>query len=66
MGTMVKYSGETYNGLWENDQKHGKGTLWTSSQSKFVGRFKHNKKDGKFKTYFPDGTITSGIWVDDA
>lgn len=65
-GTMIKSSGETYYGQWENDKKNGKGTLWSQSQTKFIGRFKNNRKEGKGKMYFPDGTMTSGIWIDDA
>lgn len=45
--------------------KHGKGTLWTKSQTKFVGHWDRGKRVGSGKTFFSDGSVTKGMWVDD-
>ena len=54
VGSTTDTNGNTYEGRWENGQKHGQGTLVFASGAKYVGGWKYNKRNGK-------GTYTYGL-----
>lgn len=53
-----------YEGEWEKDKKHGRGTYRHQNSSKYEGNWKMGKKDGFGVFYFPDGERYEGIIID--
>jgi hypothetical protein len=46
-GSAFYKKGEKYEGMWMLDRWEGLGTLWSPNNSKYVGSFKGDKKNGK-------------------
>ena len=53
---------DRYKGEWRNDLREGEGVLISASNSKFVGRFKQDKKHGKGCYVKSDGTVFEEVW----
>ncbi|KRX10097.1 Protein kinase-like domain [Pseudocohnilembus persalinus] len=53
-----------YLGHFENDLKHGQGTLYFTNGEFFQGQFYHNKIDGNGIFYTYRGNIIKGKWKD--
>lgn len=43
---MIYNNGRVYEGIWENDFKHGKGYERFSNSSKYEGNFMNGKPEG--------------------
>ena len=41
------YENGTYEGMWENDKKHGKGKYTFKNGDIYIGEFKYNEISGK-------------------
>ena len=42
--------------------KHGQGTLWSASGTKYVGQFLNDQKHGQGQIFFSDGSINLEEW----
>ena len=42
--------------------KDGKGTLISADGSKYIGRFKQDKKHGQGEMQFPNGQVYEEVW----
>jgi hypothetical protein len=59
-------SANTYEGEFENDRKHGKGTfIWGASGNKYEGNFKDDNRHGFGIYTWLDGIKYIGYWEDD-
>ena len=61
-GKMTYNSGNTYNGFFKNNKRHGKGTYTWTNGNKYVGQWKDNKENGKGIKTYKNGKIEKGIW----
>lgn len=52
---------KNYEGEWFIDEKYGKGTEYYNN-GKYVGEFRHNKREGKGVYYWNDGDRYDGEW----
>lgn len=50
----------TYKGEFQNDVRHGFGTVTWSSGGRYDGYFKDNLRDGEGKMIYNDGTTYEG------
>ena len=53
-------SGETYSGDWDEDRRHGHGTLTTAGGDVYEGAFVWDKKHGRGKARFANGDTYEG------
>lgn len=61
-GKCVKPSGNTYEGEWKNDRRHGKGVEWYSDGSTYKGNFVDGRKHGLGIYRNPEGGSYEGKW----
>ncbi|CAJ1388215.1 unnamed protein product [Effrenium voratum] len=55
----------TYDGPWQNGQKHGYGVLMGKDGAKYSGQFQNDKKEGEGVYHYPSGAKYTGQWVND-
>jgi hypothetical protein len=63
-GKMDYASGDSYTGIWVDDNRTGHGVYTWPSGNRYEGQFKDNKKHGKGKMDFSDGNKYIGDWID--
>ena len=68
-GTWTQMNGATYVGQFVNGLREGFGTFTWSSQgpesgSVYEGEYKNNRRNGKGKRTYGDGSILEGDWKD--
>eukprot|EP00162_Nutomonas_longa_P013400 comp21557_c0_seq1/m.47237 comp21557_c0_seq1/g.47237 ORF comp21557_c0_seq1/g.47237 comp21557_c0_seq1/m.47237 type:complete len:786 (+) comp21557_c0_seq1:92-2449(+) len=56
---------ERYTGEWENDVRHGEGTMEFADGSKYVGTWHHDKRHGKGEYTWPNGDRYVGGYAAD-
>jgi hypothetical protein len=54
--------GERFKGQWKHDVREGKGTLWSSTSTKYVGNFRQDKKHGQGVITTSKGTVYKEEW----
>ena len=63
-GTFCDTQGSLYEGMWKEDQQHGKGTeYWDYYKIKYEGDFVDGKKTGQ-GTFTCEGSTYSGEFID--
>ena len=65
-GTFHYDNGDVYTGSYSNNKRHGKGLYRWPNNSYFEGTYVNGSKQGEGKLVLQDGTITEGIWENDA
>ena len=55
-------NGDTYEGQWFQDMRHGQGTYYYRSGAKYVGDNVNNQKNGDGVYFWPNGDSCQGIW----
>jgi len=55
-------AGESYEGNYKNDKKHGLGTYRWKSGNWYQGNFSNDNRDGYGEMYWVDGTVYKGEW----
>ena len=58
-------NGNTYQGQWKNNKRHGQGTYVFRTGHKYEGSFRNNLKHGKGTYYWPEGIKYVGNFVND-
>ncbi|ORC84508.1 putative phosphatidylinositol-4-phosphate 5-kinase-like protein, partial [Trypanosoma theileri] len=58
-------SGDIYEGEWESDMKHGKGTYTYASGDRYEGEWYRGKKHNRGTYLFANGDKYVGFWKDD-
>ena len=58
-------SGNTYDGDWKDDLKHGEGVFTFANGARYEGAFVDNLKHGKGRMTNPKGKCIEGTWVND-
>ena len=59
-----KFRGTKYIGNWQQNQMHGKGTMFFGNGDRYVGEFMYDKFDGEGTYYYSNGTKIEGMWFD--
>tara|TARA_A200000113_G_scaffold143161_1_gene128665 strand:+ start:884 stop:2770 length:1887 start_codon:yes stop_codon:yes gene_type:complete len=59
-----KFKGTKYIGNWQQNQMHGKGTMFFGNGDRYVGEFMYDKFDGEGTYYYSNGTKIEGMWFD--
>ena len=59
-----KFKGTKYIGNWQQNQMHGKGTMFFGNGDRYVGDFKFDKYDGEGIYFYNNGRKQEGIWKD--
>ena len=60
----VKFIGEFKDGIFEDRQPNGQGTITYPNGRKYVGEWKNGKYNGQGKETFPDGSKYVGEFKD--
>lgn len=58
-------AGATYQGQWQDEQKHGGGILTLANGSRYEGQFQNDQKHGHGKYTYSNGSTYSGQWLHD-
>ncbi|KAE9615254.1 putative 1-phosphatidylinositol-4-phosphate 5-kinase [Lupinus albus] len=61
-GTFIGYDGETYNGTWSCDKKHGLGLKRYLNGDVYEGMWKENLQDGVGRYVWKNGNEYVGEW----
>ena len=64
-GSMHFYTGEIYEGQWDDAQMSGDGEL-QYSEGTYKGRYENGKRQGKGEFKWADSSVYSGDWKNDA
>ena len=66
LGKSYYSNGDTYEGLYDNGRKQGKGHYrWSSSGAVYEGGYYANRKSGQGWIVYPDGSKYEGEWEND-
>ena len=63
-GSMVFYTGEIYEGQWDDDQMSGTGEL-QYTEGTYKGDYSEGKRSGNGVFTWTDASVYSGEWADD-
>ena len=61
-GRMSYSSGDTYNGFFKNNKRHGQGTYHHKNGDKYSGNWKNSKKHGRGTYTWKNGNKYVGQW----
>ena len=61
-GRMSYSSGDTYNGFFKNNKRHGQGTYYHKNGDKYSGNWKNSKKHGRGTYTWKNGNKYVGQW----
>ena len=61
-GIITYNSGDTYEGFFKNNKRHGKGSYTWKNGVKYVGQWKNDKQNGQGTKTYKNGKIEKGIW----
>ena len=65
-GQYYYLNGDTYDGEWKRDKKHGHGTyMFFNKGNKYEGSWREDKMNGRGIYYYADGSKYNGDWVND-
>ena len=53
-----------YEGEWENNKMHGRGTLVWRDGKRYEGQFVYDKREGHGTFKWKDGRVYEGQWKD--
>ena len=59
---MKGNGGQTYDGMWLNDEQHGQGKETWQDGSEYIGEYMMGKKHGSGKYKWQDGSCYNGVW----
>ncbi|MBW2502395.1 MAG: SH3 domain-containing protein [Deltaproteobacteria bacterium] len=65
-GSMAYPDGARYEGSWQNDRPHGKGTLFSAGKFEYKGEFAKGARHGQGTLKIIGGKTYEGEWQDDA
>jgi len=57
-------SGDSYEGNYIDDKKHGLGTYKWATGNWYQGNFVYDKREGYGEMHWKDGTVYKGEWKD--
>lgn len=62
LGKLATPVGDSYDGMWENDQFNGQGTYKWADGSKYTGEWKNGVQDGYGIFFYPNGDKYTGYF----
>lgn len=62
---LLRCTNSTYEGEFQQDNKHGQGTLLWHDGRRYRGQFEHGKFHGTAMMTWPDGRVYDGQYADD-
>ncbi len=64
-GFALLSTGGRYEGLWQDNQRHGEGTYYWDDGQYYKGEFVEDRRSGYGTYYWPNGEKYIGYWKDD-
>lgn len=62
---MEYASGERYEGQFQNNLRHGRGTHWYLDGGEYAGEWRHDQREGLGVMRYADGQVYEGAWKGD-
>lgn len=64
IGQLKYLDGSAWQGLFQNGQPHGNGTMYYADGNRFEGELGRHAPNGEGVMYFSNGTVIAGTWKD--